>query len=848
MARQNGLAPQAVAGFVPNLINGISQQPSNIRFPSQADECVNHMPTLQEQLARRNPLETLFKLDNLSGSILAGTPLAGMLATLTQTTLPYTHWYRRDENEGYVVVFTGTTIKVYSFIDGTEKTVNFANGADNYHLSDTPAASFYCYTYKDTTFVVNRGITAEMAEEADGTPIGMLLTITQQGGNTSPSRNPEGLIVVKDCADPYEFNGKVYIEGSSGTFSVSPGAADTISTVAGSIVTDLTAFISGAGATMTRHENVVHITHPTKSVRIEVRDNRSGTAINSFTNTITRTTDLPPYAPDGYQVKVTGSTSNNNNQDQNTADDVYYTFEVSGSSTFAQGVWRETVAPGIQYVPNSYTLPHRLVREADGTFTFAQIQWENRNVGDEFTNPDPLFIGEKVHSVFLASNRFGILGGGAFNLSKADEANYYDFFKTTSLTALDTDPVFGIIPSSQVNKVYWAIQWNGELVIFGDSVDGAVSWSTTLAPNKISIDTPTRFGSSPLVPPTPSGGSLFFPKNRGDYSLLYEYKLDPVTALKDADNLTNYAGSYIPKDIIQMVGLEKDFLVMLADGERQKLYPYNYSRQNAKLVQQAFHRWEFNGDMLIIGIFIDSNKLYMLYRFDEEYFIGRIIISVGARDEGLPGKCYLDCRIDETVTGFLASYNTGTNRTTFTTPWNYGEQTKVVELRSSFTNTSGATYPAGYVIPIESQGTGTIVCVGNWEGAEVFIGVPFTSYYDPCKFHVYTQNPVDGGTVVDVWKKLTVKRLSLSYTNTGYFLIQAIDRVSGTVVLEEEMRTNSLDNIETVYDDYTLYGGVHLTAIWKPLDKYKIRILNNTTRPSFLTTIGWYGEYWDGAA
>jgi hypothetical protein len=852
MTRQE-LKPQEASGDVSSLINGVSQQPPNIRFPGQADECVNMMPTVQKQLGRRPPLETIFKLSNLAGDVQAGHPM-GLLLSITNSIRPYTHWYRRDASEAYCIIMTGTDIKVYSYLDGTEKTVKFAQtDGDNYHLSDNPTEDFSLFTFKDVTFIVNRSKTPQMAYGQTNTPMGLMLPFLTAGpAGISPERNPECLIVIKDAVNLAAYSGTVTIGGTVVTIAtVNATATDTTATIAGTIVSNITAAVNAAGATIQRKENVIHITHPTLPIKLQVSDNRAGTAITGFTNSVLKTTDLPAYAPNGYQCKVTGSTSSTFQQDKNTVDDVYYRFQTSDGSAMAGGTWTETIAPGIPYTIDSALMPHRLTRQSDGTFVFQQIDWEDRSVGDESSSPDPLFVGFPIHSMFISNNRLGLLAGGSFSLSRVDELNWFNHWKTTILTALDTDPVYGNITSSQVNKVYWAIQWNGELIVFGDSVDGTVSWQTTMAQSKISIDTPTHFGGSPLVRPLPSGNSLFFPKNRGNFSLLYEYRLNPVTSLKGATNLTSYIGSYLPKDIIQLVGLDKDFLVMLADGDRTKLYPYNYFRgEDDKLLQQAFHRWEFNENVIIHGIFLDTTDslLYVLYKFQDDWFIGTMDVTVGGVDGDFPDKCYMDCRIDETQVTSV-TYNSTTNRTTITLPWSFGNETTVLELRETTTIPGMGAFPPGYLLQVESRTSTTIVVVGDWSEARFFVGLGFESYYDPCKFYMYKQNSSGGSSVIaDSWKRITVKRLLISYANTGAFKVQTIDRVTGTVIAEKELTLTNFDDVTAAFDDYQLYTGEKIVPISKPQGRYKVRLLNSTTRPSYFTSLSWLGEYWDGKA
>ena len=69
------------------------------------------------------------------------------------------------------------------------------------------------------------------------------------------------------------------------------------------------------------------------------------------------------------------------------------------------GVFVETMAPNQVDNFNLGTMPHRLTRESNGTFTFAQIPWDGRSVGDIASSKEPSFIGRKFNDVFFHRNR-----------------------------------------------------------------------------------------------------------------------------------------------------------------------------------------------------------------------------------------------------------------------------------------------------------------------------------------------------------------------------------------------------------------------------------------------------------
>ena len=95
----------------------------------------------------------------------------------------------------------------------------------------------------------------------------------------------------------------------------------------------------------------------TNGQQAQYRPNTAGT----FTSTVARVEDLPDPVCSGcvYQIKGDAETS-------------FVSYYVRGDGT----VWNETVKPGLINVFTASTMPHALVREADGTFTFAPFSWQ----------------------------------------------------------------------------------------------------------------------------------------------------------------------------------------------------------------------------------------------------------------------------------------------------------------------------------------------------------------------------------------------------------------------------------------------------------------------------------------
>ena len=133
-----------VVTSVPNLAQGVSQQPDNLRYPGQCDEQINAWATVVEGLVKRPNTRWINEFN--SGA--------------TPTNL-FTHFVKRDEQNKYcVTVSLGSSVPTVGVIDlasGTNISVATTSIANSYLTGITnPLADLRALTVADYTFLVNK--------------------------------------------------------------------------------------------------------------------------------------------------------------------------------------------------------------------------------------------------------------------------------------------------------------------------------------------------------------------------------------------------------------------------------------------------------------------------------------------------------------------------------------------------------------------------------------------------------------------------------------------------------------------------------------------------------------------
>ena len=136
-----------VTKSIPNLINGVSQQPAALRLASQAETVINCIPSSVEGLKKRPPFYHQ----------------ARMFTGTAGSTRPFSHIVDRDGTVQYLIYITDGDLKVFS-LAGVEQTVSFPDGKGYLDIANTsePANSFRLASIADHTFITNKEKTVAM--------------------------------------------------------------------------------------------------------------------------------------------------------------------------------------------------------------------------------------------------------------------------------------------------------------------------------------------------------------------------------------------------------------------------------------------------------------------------------------------------------------------------------------------------------------------------------------------------------------------------------------------------------------------------------------------------------------
>lgn len=704
---------------IKNLVSGVSQQPAILRHPEQLEYQENGMSTEAAGLQKRPPLLHVKNLDK---------------SVLVPGVKPLVHIINRDQYERYTVLFTGDGIHVWDMV-GNRKTVNYQDAnAKLYATTTNPRRKLKVITVADYTFVANVDKVVDMTTEL-----------------TSSTWETQGALVnVK--SGQYGRTYQVILNGSvASTFTTPDGSVSshTAQIDTNYIASQLNTGLTNNGWTVTQGEGWLYIVKAgTKITSIETKDGYNNQAMFGFTKSAQKFSNLPASGPDGYTVEVLG-------ENGSTADNYYVKYDTT------KRVWKETARPGILTALDSGTMPHTLVRQADGTFTFQRADWTKRVTGDEDSNPNPSFVDGKINDIFFFRNRLGFISGENVLLSKSGD--FFKFWMSSAMDVLDIDTIDLAVSHNRVSILYHAVPFAEELLLFSAQTQFVLRAEGILSPKNARIDQVTEFDCDTSTRPIGAGRRLYFPARRALYSSIKEfYAVQDVTNVKNAQDITSHVPSYIPNGVYKMISsTTENIMMVLTEGLESSLFVYKYLFSEETRVQASWSEWTVGGAILG-GDFIGST-LYLVVQRGDGVFLEKMLFTYNTKDyTEEPYRVFFDRKA---VSAAIPESNHDTvyNQTTFDVQSVYGEVLP--------TETYGIVTPDGGYMEFVATDfkDGKVILPGNWVGKKMVVGRLFN--FKMTFSELMLKSTDERGTKSDTEGRLQLRNMWVNHVDSGYFKV-----------------------------------------------------------------------------
>jgi len=385
----------AISQKINGLIGGVSQQPDTIKSSSQLRVCDNYYPDVATGLMKRPGLQAINKLPNAAAD---GT------------------WFTifRDDQEKYLVEFTKAgALRIWNAETGTEQTVNPILPEATAYAVHVEQKDLQMLQINDFIFVLNRTISIETSTDE------------------SPVQNPYAFVSINTVA--YSSTYTITLDGNSFAYATTTTAATQLNVA--DIVTNLVNGINGNPLYVAIGlGNHIHIRRADNTdFTIDAKGGNTGTAIEAFQGAVTVVGQLPKQFINNLKIKVAASADTG-------ADDYWVIFKTNNNAADGVGTWEETIAPETILKLDEETMPHVIIREATGAFTYRQLDEASALASSGSTSvpgiPTSIGITSALSGGHVVGEQFNAIGGSGTGL-RLKVTKIKDTITTTTFLASD---------------------------------------------------------------------------------------------------------------------------------------------------------------------------------------------------------------------------------------------------------------------------------------------------------------------------------------------------------------------------------------------------------------------------
>ncbi len=578
----------------------------------------------------------------------------------------------QDWQEGTEIIASNTTSSDLEISSGH---IFPAGSSFGYRITITsvqrgPDVPNYSYTskYRVNASLNNGGSNWSVGDTVSVTMSGKSYTVTVEDVTFGYSYEAEASVSYTTVADL-----------STGALSVADIVANLVASI--SSLANFTALPVGNVIVVTRDDN--------RDFNLQVRGGAADKALYGLKESINDVSLLPPQCVDGFVLKVANSA-------QSDADDYYVKFKTEGGIP-GQGSWEETVAPSIPINLNNGTMPHVLIRLANGNFDVRPLSeefdgtnfWVGRAVGDEKTNPAPTFVDKSIRDCFFYMNRLGFISEDTVVMSQAGD--YFNFFQGSAIAISDSDPIDMAASSTKPAKLKAAIGTPAGLLLFAENSQFLLSTQdVAFGPATVKMTEITNYSYNSDVEPVETGVSILFATSAETFTKVFELSTDSLQARALISENTRIVPEYIPPRLSLLSSVPNSSMVLMGAGD-EDLYIFKFYNSGNERNLAGWSKWTMQTPIKMVE-----------FAHDTGYFVG-----YNSQGESVLSRLEL---IDDPETSPIKAF--GISFTPRLDHYIYDTQVTVTSVNS---NTSRITLPAGFAV------TGsTPFLVATFQGTETF--------------------------------------------------------------------------------------------------------------------------------
>ena len=500
---------------------------------------------------------------------------------------------------------------------------------------------------------------------------------------------------------------------------------------------------------------------------------------------------------------------------------------ITMSSTAQKKRYGKSARPNMKNHFDTSTLPHVLVREADGTFTFRRAEWESRDIGDEDSNPLPSFIGQTINDVFYHRNRLGFLSGENVILTRS--ANFFNFWMTSATKVQDTDPIDLAVSDNTISTLYNAVTFDTDLILFSQEAQFMLSADGVLTPTSANLSPAvTHYEASLKAKPVNAGRNVYFVAERAKYTTVREFfTAADNTDAKDVQDITSHVPNYIPNGVYKIIpSTVENVMLYLTEGDETSMYIYKYLFIDSQRVQAAWSKWDMQG-VVYGGQFID-NYLYLIVERNGYYCLEKISFTINTTDfDSEAYRILLDCKHTYQIPA--ECYDSLKDETAVNIQDIFGD---IYEQDKQYS-------------AVASDGTyakakeGKMVFIGDYSNQVLTVGINYN--FKIVMSTIMVKQSDNGSTQALIEGRLQLRQMWFNYADSGYFKVTVDIKDKHAYVYEYTSRL--LGTRFNILGAMPFTTGSFKFPIQAKNENVNICLETDTPLPVSLVGAGWIGNY-----
>lgn len=449
---------------------------------------------------------------------------------------------------------------------------------------------------------------------------------------TTPSSAYSGTLTTSDipATDPEyqkKVNDRVNAYNSAVTQWITTAAQQTRPTyIAGQLVTQIAAVINPAGGVVYWEENgiIVHLSN-NRAVNFTFTDSADGTSVAMAERTVTSIDALPGFhwankvvrvKPErgdasfyvravaqagSYRVRWEECPSTSQATIQNPML-VMAVKNPASSGLTRVGLARATTS-GLAYLASNKVLNDPSV--------LTLPNFNGRQVGDPDSSPPPRFFGKQVSWMGMFQDRLCVAAGNTIDMSEV--GNYFNFFRTQTLTVPDSDPVSIYALGSETDTIRHSVIFDRSLLLFGDNQQYSIDGRNPVTPSTSTVIQSSAIEDATDCPPVVGGSLVFFGKRREGSAEIFQMEVGDVADTSNFTGLGLQLSDYLPGRPAQLLYVASPSTLFVRVSEApHSIFVFRFIDQNRQRVLDSWSRFDYHPAFgLIFGMFYHEDALYL---------------------------------------------------------------------------------------------------------------------------------------------------------------------------------------------------------------------------------------------